>query len=235
MTLDKETEHRMFTGLVDDVGLIEHVADTSAGRELRLACRYTDLTDGESIACNGVCLTVREHGVTAEGQGWFTVAAVHTTLGRTTLGEWTAGRQINLERAMKLGDRLGGHLVLGHVDDVGVVRDTRESGDAWLIDVDVPEPLRPLYVDKGSIAIDGVSLTVNALHDSGVQLSIIEYTRRHTALGQLAAGSRVHIEVDVLAKHIQRLMAPYGAASHSALPAVHALADATLRSDTVHV
>lgn len=220
----------MFTGLVDDVGLIEHVADTSAGRELRLACRYTDLVDGESIACNGVCLTVREHGVTAEGQGWFTVAAVHTTLGRTTLGEWTAGRRVNLERAMKLGDRLGGHLVLGHVDDVGLVQATRESGDAWLIEVDVPGALRPLYVDKGSIAIDGVSLTVNALRDSGVQLSIIEYTRRHTALGQLAAGSRVHIEVDVLAKHIQRLMAPYGAAA-----AINTLAGAALRSETVHV
>lgn len=230
MTLDKETEHRMFTGLVDDVGIIEHVADTSAGRELRLACRYTDLVDGESIACNGVCLTVREHGVTGEGQGWFTVAAVHTTLGRTTLGEWTAGRRVNLERAMKLGDRLGGHLVLGHVDDVGLVHATRESGDAWLIEVDVPEALRPLYVDKGSIAIDGVSLTVNALRDSGVQLSIIEYTRRHTALGQLAAGSRVHIEVDVLAKHIQRLMAPYGAAA-----AINTLAGAALRSETVHV
>lgn len=220
----------MFTGLVDDVGIIEHVDDTSAGRELRLACRYTDLVDGESIACNGVCLTVREHGVTAEGQGWFTVAAVHTTLGRTTLGEWTAGRRVNLERAMKLGDRLGGHLVLGHVDDVGLVHATREPGDAWLIDVDVPEALRPLYVDKGSIAIDGVSLTVNALRDSGVQLSIIEYTRRHTALGQLAAGSRVHIEVDVLAKHIQRLMAPYGAAA-----AITTLAGAALRSETVHV
>jgi riboflavin synthase len=220
----------MFTGLVDDVGIIQHVADTSAGRELRLTCRYTDLVDGESIACNGVCLTVREQGVTAEGQGWFTVAAVHTTLGRTTLGEWAPGRRINLERAMKLGDRLGGHLVLGHVDDVGLVHAIRESGDAWLIDVDVPEALRPLYVDKGSIAIDGVSLTVNALRHSGVQLSIIEYTRRHTALGQLVAGSRVHIEVDVLAKHIQRLMAPYGAAA-----AINTLAGAALRSETIHV
>ena len=104
-----------------------------------------------------------------------------------------------------------------------------QRGDAWLIDVDVPEALRPLYVDKGSIAIDGVSLTVNALRDSGVQLSIIEYTRRHTALGQLAAGSRVHIEVDVLAKHIQRLMAPYGA------PLGGAVSGAELRSIPLHV
>lgn len=200
----------MFTGLVDDVGLIEHVADTPAGRELRVRCRYTDLKDGESIAVNGACLTVREHGRHADGSGWFTAAAVVTTLERTTIGVWVAGGNVNLERAMQLGDRLGGHLVLGHVDGLGHVIRTAEHGDAWLIDLELPAALRPLMVDKGSIAVNGVSLTVNALLDEGVQLSIIEYTRRHTSLGELVAGDRVHVEADVLAKHVERLLAPYG-------------------------
>jgi riboflavin synthase len=200
----------MFTGLVDDVGLIEHVADTPAGRELRVRCRYTDLKDGESIAVNGACLTVREHGRHADGSGWFTAAAVVTTLERTTIGVWVAGGNVNLERAMQLGDRLGGHLVLGHVDGLGHVIRTAEQGDAWLIDLELPAALRPLMVDKGSIAVNGVSLTVNALLDEGVQLSIIEYTRRHTSLGELVAGDRVHVEADVLAKHVERLLAPYG-------------------------
>lgn len=203
----------MFTGLVDDVGLIEHVADTPAGRELRIASRYTDLTDGESIAVNGACLTVREHGVSTEGRGWFTVAAVVTTLGRTTIGSWQAGDRVNLERAMKLGDRLGGHLVLGHVDGLGRVLDTREAGDAWLIDLELPESMRLLMVDKGSVTVNGVSLTVNELLPTGIQLSIIEYTRRHTALGVLAPGAPVHVEADVLAKHVERLLSPWLRAS----------------------
>ncbi len=198
----------MFTGLVDDVGTIVHVAETAAGRELRVHCSYRDLADGESIAVNGACLTVREHGLTPDGQGWFTVAAVITTLGRTTMATWHVGQRVNLERAMRLGDRLGGHLVLGHVDDLGVVSRTEMQGDAWLVDVTLPAALRPLMVAHGSITVNGVSLTVNELLEDGVQLSIIEYTKRHTTLGDLVAGDRVHVEADVLAKHVERLLAP---------------------------
>jgi riboflavin synthase len=207
----------MFTGLVDDVGLITHVADTPAGRELRLACRYTDLVEGESIACNGACLTVREFGVTPDGRGWFTVAAVVTTLDRTTIGSWRTGDQVNLERAMKLGDRLGGHLVLGHVDGLGRVLDTRDAGDAWLVDLELPSFMHLLMVDKGSVTVNGVSLTVNALLPTGVQLSIIEYTRRHTTLGALVPGMAAHVEADVLAKHVERLLSPWlrTSAAHS--------------------
>src|SRR5581483_10861574 len=107
----------MFTGLIDDVGTIDHVEEIPAGRELRVCCRYFDLVDGESIALNGACLTVREHG-----DGWFTTAAVSTTLDRTTIGRWGSGTRVNLERALRVGDRLGGHLVQGHVDGVGTVR-----------------------------------------------------------------------------------------------------------------
>ena len=202
----------MFTGLVDDVGTIESVTDTDAGREFRVRCRYEALREGESIACDGVCLTVRELGPAEDGS-WFTVAAVVTTLGRTALGGWTAGRRINLERAMRVGDRLGGHIVQGHVDGVGTVQSVTRLGDAWIIDVRLPEGLDVLFVPHGSITVDGVSLTVNALPGPGVvQLSIIEYTHRHTTLGLRAVGDPVHVEADIVGKHVQRLLAPYLAA-----------------------
>ena len=198
----------MFTGLVDDVGVVERVERTDAGRELRIRSRYTGLADGESVALNGVCLTVRESGA-----GWFDVAAVVTTLGRTTIGEWIAGRRVNLERAMRRGDRLGGPLVQGHVDDVGVVVDQRRERDAILIDVRLPADLEPLMVPHGSVAVDGVSLTVNALPAPGIlQLSLIEFTERHTTLGDLRAGDRVNIEADMMGKYVRQLVAPYAAA-----------------------
>lgn len=202
----------MFTGLVDDVGTIESVAVTAAGREFRIHCRYDDLLDGESIACDGVCLTVREHGRHENGGGWFTAAAVVTTLDRTALGGWTVDRRVNLERALRAGDRLGGHLVQGHVDGVGVVEQVAQRDDAWLIDVAVPPELDVLFVLHGSITVDGVSLTVNALPRPGVvQLSIVEYTHRHTTLGLRRAGDPVHVEADMIGKHVQRLLAPYRA------------------------
>jgi riboflavin synthase len=195
----------MFTGLIDDVGVVERVERTEVGRELRIRSRYTGLADGESVAVNGACLTVRESGA-----GWFSVAAIVTTLGRTTIGEWTAGRRVNLERAMKLGDRLGGHLVQGHVDDVGVVEDSRREGDALLLEVRLPSELEPLMVPRGSVAVDGVSLTVNALPAPGIlQLSLIEFTLRHTTLGELRAGDRVHLEADMVGKYVRQLVVPY--------------------------
>lgn len=198
----------MFTGLVDDVGVVERVETTEAGRELRISSGYDSLVDGESVALNGACLTVRR-----SGSGWFDVAAVVTTLGRTTIGEWDVGRRINLERAMKLGDRLGGHIVQGHVDDVGVVERVERLADAILVDVRLPDELVPLMVLHGSVAIDGVSLTVNALPEPGIlQLSLIEFTWRHTTLGDLAAGDRVHVEADMLGKYVRQLVVPYMAA-----------------------
>ena len=198
----------MFTGLVDDIGTIDRVLETAAGRELRVRCRYDDLGDGESIALNGACLTVRERG-----EGWFTVAGVGTTLGRTTIGEWKVGTRVNLERALRAGERLGGHIVQGHVDCVGEVVAVARHGDALLIDVAVPEEIALLMVMHGSVMVDGVSLTVNDLPAPGVfQLSIIEYTERHTTLGALGIGARVHVEADVIAKHVQRLFAAQRAA-----------------------
>jgi riboflavin synthase len=199
----------MFTGLVDDVGVVERVERTEAGRELRIRSSYTGLADGESVAVNGACLTVRE-----SGPGWFSVAAVVTTLDRTTIGEWSAGRRVNLERAMRLGDRLGGHLVQGHVDDVALVEQTRRERDALLMDLRLPTELEALMVPHGSVAIDGVSLTVNALPAPGIlQLSLIEFTLRHTTLGELRTGDRVHVEADMVGKYVRQLLAPYATPS----------------------
>lgn len=194
----------MFTGLIEQVGEIDSVRQTDAGRELRVRVPYTDLTSGESIAINGACLTVREFG-----SGWFDAAAVLTTLDRTAIGDWKKGTRVNLERALRPGDRLGGHIVQGHVDCVGIVAAREQAGDALLIDISVPAAMEPLFVSHGSVAVDGVSLTVNELKPGGLQISLIDYTLRHTTLGGLREGSRVHVEADVIAKHVRRLLEPY--------------------------
>lgn len=195
----------MFTGIVDDIGTIESVTDAVAGREFRVRCTYADLVPGESIALNGACLTVRDTAA-----GWFTVAAVTTTLARTTLGTWTTGTAVNLERSLRASDRLGGHIVQGHVDGVGrVVRVVRE-GTALLIDVAVPPAIADLLVPQGSITLDGVSLTVNAVPAVGeARVSIIEYTERHTTLGRLSPGDALHVEGDVIGKYVRALAAPW--------------------------
>src|SRR5688572_3874609 len=192
----------MFTGLVEAIGTIDRVADIDAGREFRVRCPWNDLQPGESISLNGACLTVRE-----SDRGWFVVAAVTTTLERTNVGVWAVGTPVNLERAMKLGDRLGGHLVQGHVDAVGTVRTVERRDSALLVDIDVPPPVKRLLVLHGSITVDGVSLTVNSLPAPGsVQVSLIEWTEQHTTLGRLQPGDRVHLEADVIGKYVQALL-----------------------------
>jgi riboflavin synthase len=197
----------MFTGLIEAIGTIESVSDTEPGREFRVRSPWHDLRDGESIAINGACLTVRSSRADS-----FVVAAVVTTLDRTTMGSWSTGTRVNLERAIKVGDRLGGHLVQGHVDGVGTVRSVARKESALLLDIDVPLEVARLLVPHGSITVDGISLTVNRLPAPGVvQVSIIEWTERHTTLGALAAGDRVHLEADVIGKYVQALLAPYQA------------------------
>jgi|SRR5687767_13780447 len=197
----------MFTGLVEVIGTIEAISDADAGREFRVRSPWRDLQLGESVAVNGACLTVR-----ATESDAFVVAAVTTTLERTTIGGWSVGTRVNLERAMKLGDRLGGHLVQGHVDAVGTVREVKRHESALLVDIDVPADVERLLVPHGSVTVDGVSLTVNQLPAPGtMQVSLIQWTEQHTTLGELRAGQRVHLESDVIGKYVQALLAPYQA------------------------
>ena len=192
----------MFTGLVDSIGVVEAARPSPAGLELRVACPYSDLIQGESIALNGACLTVREIV-----QGGFLTAAMETTRSRTTMSRWRAGTRVNLERALRAGDRLGGHIVQGHVDVVGRVVAVREGDDALLVDVDVGVELDELLIPHGSITIDGVSLTINATPAPSVaQVALIEYTRTHTTLGVIAENDLVNVEGDVIGKYVRRLL-----------------------------
>lgn len=194
----------MFTGLIEHVGEVEVARETVAGRELRVRAPFTDLRHGDSISVNGACLTVRDSGA-----GWFEAAAVLTTLERTAIGDWKKGTRVNLERALRADARLGGHIVQGHVDCVATVISRQERGDTVLIDLELPPAIEPLFVLHGSVAVDGVSLTVNDLRPRGLQVALIDYTLRNTTLGALAAGNRVHVEADVIAKHVRRLLEPY--------------------------
>jgi riboflavin synthase len=190
----------MFTGIVDAVGRVEAVSQ-NGGRVLRIRAPYRGLRKGESIAVNGACLTI-ERVV----KGGFTVHAVETTLGRTLVGEWSKGCRVNLERAVRAGDRLGGHFVQGHVDGVATVARVAEQGDALLLDLRVPPEVAQVTILHGAIALDGVSLTVNALPSAGVvQVSLVPFTRAHTTLGRVARGDRVHVEADVLGKYVRQL------------------------------
>jgi riboflavin synthase len=191
----------MFTGLVDDIGTIDRVRTTDAGRELTVRCGYQDLQAGESIALNGVCLTVRD-----PAPGSFTCAAVTTTIDLTAIGTWAAGTRVNLERALRVGDRLGGHFVQGHVDGVAKVVRTHTDGDALVIDLAPPAEVADLMVERGSVTVDGVSLTIHGVDEGQLRVSIIEFTRTHTTLGELRAGDSVHIEADIIAKHVRRLL-----------------------------
>ena len=190
----------MFTGIVSAVGRVAKATRNGGGLSLSIRAPYKGLRRGESIAVNGACLTV-ERVV----RGGFTAHAVETTLARTLLGEWAAGRRVNLERAVRAIDRLGGHLVQGHVDGVAVVTRVAQ-GDAVLADLQVPPDVLAVSIPHGSLTVDGVSLTVNALLEGGVvQVVLVPHTRAHTTLGALRAGDRVHVEGDVLGKYVRRL------------------------------
>ena len=192
----------MFTGLVEDIGTVARADRRSDA--LVLAIRperipLAELAVGESICHDGACLTVTEVG--REG---YTVLAGRETLERTTLGELRAGRHVNLERALRLGDRLGGHWVTGHIDGTGELVQRRDLG-ANLVLV-IRTTLGRYIVEKGSIAVAGVSLTVNAVDAETFSVAIIPHTRDHTTLGELAIGARVNLEADVLAKHVEKLL-----------------------------
>ncbi|HEU4382990.1 MAG TPA: riboflavin synthase [Anaeromyxobacteraceae bacterium] len=209
----------MFTGLVSDMGVVERVEPRQGGARLVLRprrIRADDLAPGESVACGGCCLTVVERG-----EGLVAFDAVPETLARTTLGAWRPGTQVNLERALTPSDRLGGHLVQGHVDAVGEVLARTPEGQGARLVISLPASIAPLVAEKGSIAVDGVSLTVaRALRDR-FEVALIPETLARTTLGAAVPGQRVNVEADVVARHVARLheFAAAGALSEEALRA----------------
>ena len=194
----------MFTGIITAVGTAARVARDADGLELTIAAPYTDLELGESIAVDGACLTVQSLGA-----GTFTVHVIATSLDRTSFDAYAEGRRVNLERALRLGDRLGGHMVQGHVDGVGRVVRTARRDDAVLVDLRVPADIARLAIPLGSIAVDGVSLTVNARPASDVvQIALVPFTLQQTTLGERAIGDPVHLEADMLGKYVAALLEP---------------------------
>ena len=195
----------MFTGIVSDVGAIRSVEQRGDTRVVVETAYDTSTVElGASISCSGVCLTVID-----KGPNWFAVDVSGETLSRTAQGQWSEGKKLNLERAMRLGDELGGHIVTGHVDGVAEVAETYAQGDSKRIDLSVQRELAPFLAPKGSVTIDGVSLTVNDVRDTpeGAHFSvnIIPHTQAVTTLGALAAGQAVNIEIDVLARYLKRM------------------------------
>jgi len=205
----------MFTGIITAIGTIREASQRGDLR-LVIACPYDPATIaiGASIACSGVCLTVIERGGTA-GDAWFAVDASGETVSRTVPGRWQEGVRLNLEPALKLGDELGGHIVTGHVDGVGEVVGVCPEGDSLRIGIATPKELAPYVAAKGSITVDGVSLTVNDIADQPdgtchFALNIIPHTADVTTIGSLKPGDKVNLEIDVLARYLQRMQSLRG-------------------------
>lgn len=191
----------MFTGLITDVGRLE-ARQQRGDLRLRIATGYdtTTIAIGASIACDGVCLTA-----VALGPGWFEVEASAETLALTTLGGWAEGRRINLERALRVGDELGGHIVSGHVDGLAEVLSVRDEGDSTRVRFRAPAPLAGFLAPKGSVALNGTSLTVNEVEGTEFGVNLIAHTKAVTTWGAVQPGDRVNLEIDPLARYVARL------------------------------
>jgi riboflavin synthase len=195
----------MFTGLIQDVGTVERLDADDAGARLRIATTLgPEIGLGDSVAVNGVCLTA-----TAADENGFETEAMNQTLEITALGAVEAGGRVNLELAMRASDRLGGHIVQGHVDGVGTVLETREDGFARRLRVALPPALMRYAIDKGSIGLAGVSLTIAELGEDWVEVSLIPETLERTTLGEMQPGNKLNVESDMVAKHVERLLPPF--------------------------
>lgn len=193
----------MFTGLVSDRGELLEVRPHLNGRILRIRCGYdlSQVSVGDSIAVNGVCLTAE-----TLGPDTFTATAGAETLARTTLGQLRRGDRVHLELALRVGDRLGGHMVQGHVDGVGKVRSCAQQGESHVVQIEAPAALTRYIVEKGSICVDGVSLTVNEIQGSTFRVNIIPHTAANTGLAALRPGQGVNLEVDIIARYVERML-----------------------------
>ncbi|MGB8330528.1 MAG: riboflavin synthase [Polyangiales bacterium] len=195
----------MFTGLIEQVGTVDHLERRHDGLSIRIACAIEAYALGESIAVNGTCLTVKSF---AEGQ--FEADASLETLAKTNLGDLSEGDRVHLERALALGERLGGHLVTGHVDGVGALVSRTMQGDYLRASFEVPTRLSPFLAPKGSIAVNGVSLTVNTVSGLRFDVMLVPYTLDETTFGEMTNGTRVNLEVDILAKYVASLLGKPG-------------------------
>jgi len=195
----------MFTGIITDVGSIQSVEQRGDTRFV-IASSYSadDIDIGASIACSGVCLTVVDKGNDG-GDDWFAVDVSAETLSLTSLGGWEEGAKVNLERSLKVGDELGGHIVSGHVDGVAVISSIEPEGDSLRFSFEVPQSLSRFVASKGSVALNGVSLTVNEVDDVRFGINIIPHTRTVTTFGDARVGDKINFEVDVLARYVARL------------------------------
>ncbi len=192
----------MFTGIITAVGTVQRAAADHGGLELTIDTSYPDLELGESVAVDGACLTVQA----LQGET-FTAHVIRTSLDRTAFESYGVGRRVNLERAARVGDRLGGHIVQGHVDGVGTIERVAEREDARLLDIRVPQAVADVSIPLGSITVDGVSLTVNDMPAPGIiQVSLIPFTLQHTTLDERSVGDRVHLEGDTIGKYVRELM-----------------------------
>ena len=191
----------MFTGIITAIGRLEAITDTG-DRRLRISCDWdcAAIDLGASIACSGICLTVIDRQ-----DHWFEVAASAETMAVTTLGNWQQGNRINLERALCLGDELGGHIVSGHVDGLAVITSITPAGDSHGVWLEGPQALDKLVAPKGSVALDGVSLTVNAVKGNAFSLNIIQHSWEVTGWGQAVVGQKMNMESDMLARYVARL------------------------------
>jgi riboflavin synthase len=198
----------MFTGIITDIGEIESLRPVAQGQlhRLRILCHYdrASIADGASIACNGVCLTVVASGI-EQGRTWFDVDAGAETLALTTAKHWMAGTKLNLERALKIGDELGGHIVAGHADGVATILSRDDLPDMARFELNTTREVARFIAQKGSITLDGVSLTVNTVKDTAFSVLIIPHTLNVTSLSSWRAGSEVNIEVDLMARYAARL------------------------------
>lgn len=196
----------MFTGIVSDIGVVARIEPRATGVRLRIATAYDPdgIALGASIACSGACLTVIERGRSGDGN-WFDVEASVETLEKTTMGSWTAGTRINLERALRLGDELGGHIVTGHVDGVADLIARDDVADMRRLTFRAPKDLARFIAQKGSVTLDGTSLTVNDVEGDTFSVMLIPHTLAVTTWGERRAGDRVNLEIDMMARYVARL------------------------------
>jgi riboflavin synthase len=192
----------MFTGIITDVGEVRSIEKRGDTRiEISTSYNTAEIELGASIACSGPCLTVVE-----KGDGWFAIEASAETLDRTTIGDWSVGSKVNTERALKLGEELGGHIVSGHVDGIAKIISIKAEGDSKRFELEVPEDLKSFIAEKGSVALEGVSLTVNEVSGNRFGVNIISHTQACTTFEEKSEGDRINLEIDMLARYVSRLL-----------------------------